>query len=90
MDLSIPITGMRDAQRRMDKAAHRIAHVNTIDFPNVGGSTEATTPIGRVDLNEEIVATKLSQHAFLANANVFRAQDQLIQQGIDILRHGER
>ncbi len=58
-----------------------------VNFNTITTDTTPASPgASNVDLTNELIQSRLNVHAFQANANVLRAQDQLLKQGVDLLR----
>ncbi len=49
-------------------------------------TTSASAGASNVDLTHEMIQSRLNVLDFQANANVLRVQDQLLAQGVDLLR----
>jgi flagellar basal-body rod protein FlgC len=70
------LAGMRDAQTRLDVAAHNIANANTAPAAPLrpDGATDATDTL---DLPTQMVAVATAPIVYAANAQVVRAADTM-------------
>jgi flagellar hook protein FlgE len=82
---SSAVSGMADARRRFDVAAHNVANVSTDSFAPLradGPQGEA----GTLDVASELVnGTVLAPAAYTVNATVIRVADETRKSLLDIL-----
>jgi flagellar basal body rod protein FlgG len=77
------LAGMRDAQTRLDVAAHNVANANSEPFAPLrpDGNTDATDTL---DLPTQMVAIATAPVVYAANAQVVRAADRMHGSLLDV------